>query len=64
MLCASGTLDGTDACQGDSGGPLVSNDLLIGLVSWGVGCAKPNTSGVYSNVPYFDEWIEGIVGCG
>ena len=51
MLCAKdhiGTV--SDACQGDSGGALVrtgshptgEDDVLVGLVSWGYGCADPN----------------------
>ena len=49
-ICA-GYLTGTgDACQGDSGGPLVLNGRLLGLVSWGKGCAEPNFPGVYAEI--------------
>ncbi|MFF1817271.1 S1 family peptidase [Kribbella sp. NPDC058245] len=49
-VCA-GYLDGTgDACQGDSGGPLVLNGRLLGIVSWGKGCAEPHYPGVYAEV--------------
>jgi secreted trypsin-like serine protease len=49
-VCA-GYLDGTgDACQGDSGGPLVLNGRLLGIVSWGKGCAEPRYPGVYAEV--------------
>ena len=55
MLCASD--EGKDACQGDSGGPLVtrkeSNSYVIGVVSWGSGCAKKEYPGVYSRWLYF-----------
>ncbi|XP_073844564.1 trypsin beta-like [Musca autumnalis] len=58
MLCAAVENGGKDACQGDSGGPLVANGKLVGIVSWGVGCARPDFSGVYSNVAYLKPWIE------
>ena len=39
-----------DAFQGDSGRPVVASDQLVGIVSWGVGCAEADYTGVYSNV--------------
>ncbi|XP_059047694.1 trypsin-like [Achroia grisella] len=60
MFCA-GFPNGTkDSCQGDSGGPAVINGKLVGLVSFGVGCAVPDQPGVYTNIPIMREWIRYI----
>ncbi|KAM7361979.1 trypsin beta-like [Cochliomyia hominivorax] len=49
MFCAS--IPGRkDACSGDSGGPAIVNGQFCGIVSWGVGCARKNYPGVYTNV--------------
>jgi secreted trypsin-like serine protease len=66
MLCAGFAEGGKDACWGDSGGPLVKVEgeghKLVGIVSFGEGCAQPNSYGVYTRVSEFDEWISAKVG--
>ncbi|KAH8404388.1 hypothetical protein KR222_008677, partial [Zaprionus bogoriensis] len=57
MLCAAVEGGGKDACQGDSGGPLVYNNQLLGIVSWGWGCAKSSSPGIYASVPDLRDWI-------
>ncbi|XP_039483475.1 trypsin alpha-like [Drosophila santomea] len=55
MICAY--TSGKDACQGDSGGPLVSGGVLVGVVSWGYGCAYANYPGVYADVAALRSWV-------
>ncbi|KAK4882899.1 hypothetical protein RN001_006218 [Aquatica leii] len=63
MLCAGkGSMD---SCQGDSGGPLVvqvgEKYEIVGIVSWGVGCARPGYPGVYTRVGKYINWIRSNV---
>jgi len=62
MLCAGNEEEMSDTCQGDSGGPLISRGeaggySLVGITSWGDGCAVPGTFGVYSRVTELIDWV-------
>lgn len=65
-VCAGTDQGGKDSCQGDSGGPLMAEDdqgnpILIGVVSRGEGCARAGVPGVYTEVAYYADWIEGFL---
>ena len=61
MLCASAP--DNDTCTGDSGGPIMMGEeepLLVGIVSWGIGCYAEGSAGVYIRIDgiNFRDWIE------
>ena len=68
-FCAGEGAGGVDSCQGDSGGPIVkivddyitTTTTLIGVVSWGYGCADAQYYGVYADVAYHDAWIRSYL---
>ena len=71
MICAGGATSSgqpVDTCQGDSGGPLTASSpggaRLVGIVSWGIGCAGvddgrpvPLTPGVYTRLGNYLGWL-------
>jgi secreted trypsin-like serine protease len=67
MICAGNLArGGVDTCQGDSGGPLIRRDnagayIVVGIVSWGYGCARPHYPGVYTQVSTFRSAIEAEI---
>jgi len=74
MICAGIPSGGCDSCQGDSGGPLYQTttvttggvtstvSVIIGVTSWGVGCARPRVPGVYARMSAYAEWLDGVIG--
>jgi trypsin len=68
MVCAG--VRGKDSCQGDSGGPLFAPTGIgyveVGIVSWGIGCARKQYPGVYTEVnnggirSWIQSWVPGI----
>ena len=77
MVCAGLAGGGVDTCQGDSGGPLVASTQdplptladdptewrLVGVTSWGEGCARAEKPGVYTRLaaPAIRDWILGQI---
>lgn len=65
QLCAGVLEGGIDACQGDSGGPLLLRQLegdkqrwlQVGVTSWGKGCAKANSPGVWADTAVLYPWL-------
>ena len=55
-----------DTCQGDSGGPLMmyttSNQwVIVGVTSYGIGCASASYAGVYTRIAYYQTYINTIM---
>ncbi|KRY34990.1 Serine protease 30 [Trichinella spiralis] len=61
IFCVGDVIGGIDPSQVDSGGPLVCklNDSYVqmGIVSFRYGHAGKHHVGIYSNVPYYSNWI-------
>ena len=65
IICAGYEEGGKDACRGDSGGPLLIKEggrqMVVGLVSSGIGCSRPKLPGLYTRVSSYIEWIMGTL---
>lgn len=66
MFCAGEPAGGKDSCQGDSGGfigaPLGDGKFAqLGIVSWGIGCARPSLFGVYTRVSRYQAWVNEVM---
>lgn len=64
-ICAGLKKGGKDSCQGDSGGPMTFDEgtrKLVGVVSFGTGCAMPSYPGVYGRVTSVRSWIKTNTG--
>lgn len=61
VFCAGYTKPQSDACNADSGGPTFFHShgsyVLVGVVSWGEGCAKDGFPGFYTRVTTYIPWI-------
>ncbi len=51
--------------RGDSGGPLMFYDnnrwYIVGIVSFGDGCSRANSGGIYTRVSAYYNWIRQIM---
>lgn len=64
-MCAGFEQGQKDACQGDSGGPLIimwdendiSTQFLVGVTSWGIGCARQGKYGVWVRTSTIIPWL-------
>ncbi|XP_038051942.1 uncharacterized protein LOC119724798 isoform X2 [Patiria miniata] len=66
LICAGYDEGGSDTCQGDSGGPLLyqSEDgrwSVLGVTSFGFGCARPLSPGYYTDVSGYLDFILDVL---
>lgn len=61
MFCAGYPQGGKDSCAGDSGGPIMAMQngeySQVGIVSWGIGCAREDLYGIYTQLSNFQDWV-------
>eukprot|EP00542_Grammatophora_oceanica_P008868 CAMPEP_0194037042 /NCGR_PEP_ID=MMETSP0009_2-20130614/9394_1 /TAXON_ID=210454 /ORGANISM="Grammatophora oceanica, Strain CCMP 410" /LENGTH=430 /DNA_ID=CAMNT_0038679035 /DNA_START=179 /DNA_END=1471 /DNA_ORIENTATION=- len=67
MICAGVWGGGQSSCYGDSGGPLIikgddhSEDIQVGLVSFGIGCGQPGYWGAYTRISEYENFIKDSI---
>ncbi|RIJ16029.1 serine protease [Henriciella mobilis] len=63
QICAG--IGEVDACQGDSGGPMVyrgdDGPVQVGIISWGLGCARNESPGVYVRTRAYGDWVASVI---
>jgi Hint module/Trypsin len=61
-LCAGTPAGGRGDCEGDGGGPLYdTNKVQVGLVSFGIGCARPDLPSGYTRISNYQAWITEMI---
>lgn len=59
MICGGNLYQNANApCSGNLGSPLYCDDELIGLLSFGVNCGIANDPPVFTQVRFFNRWID------
>ena len=66
MWCCRFEQGGVGPCNGDNGGPLAcqffnGTPVLIGIFSFGIGCARAQRPGVYTRVYSYNDWIQTTI---
>jgi len=64
QICSTVPFGGAGPCDGDTGGPVFTRSplQLVGLVSYSYGCALREYPAVSTQVSYYAEWIDYVVG--
>ncbi|XP_062542490.1 trypsin-like [Armigeres subalbatus] len=61
MICAGNTVAiaaGPSPCEGSLGSGLYCNGVLTGLLSFGINCGTANNPPTYTQIRFFNPWIE------
>jgi hypothetical protein len=63
-LCAGVTAGRKGACEGDTGGALLDSGTFVQygvLASFGIGCGREASPGMYTRVSFYSDWIQDFV---